>query len=225
MRRFMHRKRGWIREGSVVNRICVHWKNKMWRFSFHFIISRSNYTKIVSIVPAPWVEAARRPTWSGLHGSILLSHGFLGTMISNIFSFLKWFSFQDECFKCGPVYFTPRFRFGYPKLQVSDFNHVDFIVTNLRNLFWVPLNFEFQNFSFQFQFSSTTLIHISHPSLSERLTISGFKSIPALLILFQTDPCPRDASQILRISIFYLFFSFKFQIYAFIDFILCSPTL
>ena len=69
-----------------------------------------------------WIRtgAARRPTWRAIRPRTLSSYGFLGTLISNIFSLQISLSFQDEWFKCGPVYFTTIFRFGSPKFHVSD---------------------------------------------------------------------------------------------------------
>ena len=106
------------------------------------------------------------------------------------FRFKYVFSFQDECFKCVSIYFTSRFRIGFPKFWVSNFNFMDFHFMNLRNSKWIPLNFRASNIFFkklylQSQFSSTPYFSstpISHQFLSKRLTISDFKSIPVLVI-------------------------------------------
>ena len=93
-----------------------------------------------------------------------------GPLISNIFSLHICFSLLNEYFKCGPVYFTCRFRFGSPKLPASDFNLMRFNLMNLRNSSWDPLNCYFLLCSIIF--SGLILIHpifsstpISHPSL------------------------------------------------------------
>ena len=73
------------------------------------------------------------------------------------------------------------YGFWVVHLMFSDFN-LDFFLGPAR----------FSIFRFQLQFSSNPYFspytHISHPSLSERVTILDFKSIPVLLILFHAIP-------------------------------------
>ena len=138
VRWFLYRKQGLIWVGSMVNWNCVYLKNRKWRFSFRFLISR-----VTILNWNRWGRTSEtRPTW-------MTPHNFGCPIKSHIYV-------------CSPHIFPP------------------------------------------------TLFHISHPSLSERLTISDFKSIPVLQI---SDPSlsERHVSNFAYLN-FHLIFSFKLRI-------------
>ena len=112
----------------------------MRRFSFRFLNSTGNYTKLILRVPCSPLGGLPAPRGGSRTDPLYWFTEFIwGTLISNIFSLQMCFWFQDEYFKWDPLYFTPRFCCWSPKFRVLDFN-----LMNLRNLFWVVIsNFDF----------------------------------------------------------------------------------
>ena len=104
-------------------------KRKMWRFSFRFLISRGNYVKCSNFGCHAPREGTRTnpPYW--------FTDFSLGTLISNIYLFRVCFSFQDECFECGPIYCILKCRFINFVFQIS----ILWIFIS-RYSFWVSLN-------------------------------------------------------------------------------------
>ena len=111
---------------------------------------------------------ANRPVTVGRHARVhfIDLRIFVCPDCEYIFSSCTFFV-QDECLKCGSLYFIPGFCFGSSKFRVSDFNLLNLENSLSKSFFSVPF-------------------YIYH-------TISNFTPIPvreAHYLKFKIHPCP-----------------------------------
>ena len=141
-----------------------------------------NWNHAGSTQPPLRVRVARHPRVGTTTLPHLIDLQNLGILILNIFSLQICFSFQDECLECGPILFTTRFRFKFPKFRFSDFK---LSIYGIHFGSFLLSNFSFQIFFFKkhsFMFYYIQRFNFNPPQyfLYPRFT-------------YQTHPCPRGS--------------------------------